>query len=130
MRAPIADHMGAFAQVTYEQPADHFSIDNTDIRYARDYNWGDHTMVWGLTLNNNPPCRTSGTAPRPGVSIHFFGSGTDAAAAPLLAGALAQNVAGPGRLRLARQHLVRRGNTVSLEPDGSGPALQQHITAR
>src|SRR5579859_6085838 len=93
----IAEHMGAMAQITYAQTADHFSIDNTDFRYARDANWGDRPAVWGVTINNNPtvqdvwnstpawgyPFITSNAAPRP-------------AAAPLLAGALAQNVAGVG----------------------------------
>jgi len=48
----IADNFGAFFQITYQQTKDHFSIDNSDIRYA------DHTeendLVYGLTLNNNP----------------------------------------------------------------------------
>ena len=48
----IADHLGAYAQITYEGAGDHLSIDNTDIRYS------DHTSnnqwVWGVSLNNNP----------------------------------------------------------------------------
>lgn len=93
----ISEHMGAFAQFTYAQPADHFSMDNTDIRYARDVNWNSQTLVWGLTLNNNPtvqdvwnstpawgfPFISSAVAPTPGAS-------------PLIAGPLAQNVAGIG----------------------------------
>ncbi|MDE2196318.1 MAG: cytochrome C [Gammaproteobacteria bacterium] len=50
----IAEHMGAFAQITYTSDTDHFSMDNTDIRYARDANWGDNSVVWGLTANNDP----------------------------------------------------------------------------
>ena len=42
-------------QVTYDSQADHFSWDNTDIRYA---NHGgklfDKPITFGLTLNNNP----------------------------------------------------------------------------
>jgi hypothetical protein len=93
----IAEHMGAFAQVTYEQPADHFSIDNTDIRYARDLNWGDHTLVWGLTLNNNPTVQDVWNS-TPAWGYPYIGSGVapGPAAAPLLDGALAQNVAGLG----------------------------------
>ena len=93
----IADHMGAFSQITYEQPADHFSIDNTDIRYARDLSWGDHTMVWGLTLNNNPTVQDVWNS-TPAWGFPFISSGVAATptAAPLLAGALAQNVAGLG----------------------------------
>lgn len=93
----VAEHMGAFVQMTYEQPADHFSIDNTDIRYARDVNWDDHSLVWGMTLNNAPTVQDVWNS-TPSWGFPFIGS--DAApgptAAPLLAGALAQNVAGLG----------------------------------
>lgn len=93
----IADHMGAFAQVTYEQPADHFSMDNTDIRYARDFSWGDHSMVWGLTLNNNPTVQDVwNSTPAWGFPYISSGVAPTPTAAPLLAGALAQNVAGLG----------------------------------
>ncbi len=93
----IAEHMGAFAQITYEQPADHFSIDNTDIRYARDLKWDGQTLVWGLTLNNNPTVQDVWNS-TPAWGFPFIGSGVAAgpAAAPLLDGALAQNVAGLG----------------------------------
>ncbi|MFI4920684.1 MAG: cytochrome C, partial [Gammaproteobacteria bacterium] len=93
----IAEHTGAFVQITYEQPADHFSIDNTDIRYARDVNWDDHSLVWGMTLNNNPTVQDVWNS-TPAWGFPFIGSGAapGPAAAPLLAGALAQNVAGIG----------------------------------
>ncbi|HVA55245.1 MAG TPA: cytochrome C [Gammaproteobacteria bacterium] len=93
----IAQHMGAFSQITYEQPGDHFSIDNTDIRYARDLSWGDHTMVWGLTLNNNPTVQDVWNS-TPAWGFPFISSGVAATptAAPLIAGGLAQNVAGLG----------------------------------
>ncbi|HEV2321689.1 MAG TPA: cytochrome C, partial [Gammaproteobacteria bacterium] len=93
----IAEHMGAFAQITYEQPADHFSIDNTDVRYARDANWGDHTAVWGVTINNNPTVQDVwNSTPAWGYPYISSGVAPGPAAAPLLAGALAQNVAGAG----------------------------------
>jgi hypothetical protein len=48
----ITDHIGAFLQVTYLQPAGTFGIDNNEIRYS------DHTedndWVWGVLANNNP----------------------------------------------------------------------------
>ena len=93
----IAEHTGAFVQITYEQPADHFSIDNTDIRYARDVNWGDHSLVWGITLNNSPTVQDVWNS-TPAWGFPFIGSDAapGPAAAPLLAGALAQNVAGAG----------------------------------
>jgi len=53
----IADGLGAFMQLTYSGPGDHFGIDNTDIRYARHFSLAaapDSELIAGLTLNNNP----------------------------------------------------------------------------
>lgn len=93
----ISEHMGAFSQITYAQPADHFSIDNTDIRYARDVNWDSHSLVWGVTLNNNPTVQDVWNS-TPAWSFPFISSGAAPrpAASPQLAGNLAQNVAGGG----------------------------------
>ncbi|MGH8279764.1 MAG: cytochrome C [Gammaproteobacteria bacterium] len=93
----ISEHMGAFAQFTYEQPADHFSMDNTDIRYARDAHWGNQPLVWGLTLNNNPTVQDAWNS-TPAWGFPFISSAVAPApnASPLIAGPLAQNVAGIG----------------------------------
>lgn len=64
----IADNLGAFMQLTYDGAADQFGLDNTDIRYARYFllegGEGDsaaqdavaskHSVLFGVTLNNNP----------------------------------------------------------------------------
>jgi hypothetical protein len=55
----IADGLGAFVQLTYDGVADHFGLDNTDIRYAHHLSFGgangnDHSLILGVTLNNNP----------------------------------------------------------------------------
>jgi hypothetical protein len=55
----IADGLGAFVQLTYDGPADHFGLDNTDIRYAHHLSFGgangnSHDLIVGVTLNNNP----------------------------------------------------------------------------
>lgn len=80
----IADGLGAFMQITYDGAEDHFGFDNTDFRYARHWDFGgsngnDHSLIVGLTLNNNPtvqdpwnstpawgfPYAASSTAPGP-----------------------------------------------------------------
>lgn len=50
----IASNLGSFLQITYDGQSDHFSLDNTDIRYARNTSFGSTPLLWGLTLNNNP----------------------------------------------------------------------------
>src|SRR5581483_11031471 len=47
-------HVGSFVQVTYSTQDDHFSMDNTDIRYANKTTLGGKEFVFGLDLNNNP----------------------------------------------------------------------------
>ena len=47
-------HIGSFLQVTYDTQGDHFSMDNTDIRYANKTKLGGKELVYGLDLNNNP----------------------------------------------------------------------------
>src|SRR5271168_716730 len=90
-------HIGSFLQVTYDTQDDHFTSDNTDIRYANKRNFAGKELVYGVTLNNNPtvedlwndtpawgfPWIASDWAPTP-------------TAAPVIDGLLAQDVAGLG----------------------------------
>jgi hypothetical protein len=88
----IADELGAFVQLTYDGAADHFGIDNTDIRYAHHLSFGgadanSHNLILGITLNNNPtvqdvwnttpawgfPYSGSGVAPGPIASTQIDG---------------------------------------------------------
>src|SRR3984893_9202437 len=48
-------HVGSFLQVTYDSQADHFTWDNTDIRYANNTShlFGK-SFTYGAMLNNNP----------------------------------------------------------------------------
>jgi hypothetical protein len=60
----ITDHIGAFAQVTYNAPpaggfgTDPFghtwTWDNTDIRYADQTSIAGYNVIYGITANNNP----------------------------------------------------------------------------
>jgi hypothetical protein len=77
----ISDKLGAYAQITYSQPADHFTMDNTDIRYADEMT----NLVYGFTFNNNPtvqdpwnstpawgfPFVSSSVAPAPAASTQL-----------------------------------------------------------
>jgi hypothetical protein len=99
-------HVGSFVQLTYDTQDDHFSSDNTDIRYAHLAKLGGKELVWGLNLNNNPtvedlwnstpawgfPWIASDFAPTPGAS-------------PIINGGLAQDVAGFGGYGMWDNHL-------------------------
>ena len=100
------DHVGSFLQVTYDTQADHFSMDNTDIRYARTGKLGGKELIYGLDFNNNPtvedlwnstpawgfPWIASDWAPTPNAS-------------PIINGGLAQDVAGFGAYGMWNNHL-------------------------
>jgi hypothetical protein len=99
-------NVGSFLQVTYDSQGDHFSMDNTDIRYANKTKLGGKELVYGLDLNNNPtlddlwnstpawgyPWVASDVAPTP-------------TAAAIINGPLAQDVAGFGGYAMWNSHL-------------------------
>jgi hypothetical protein len=99
-------HVGSFLQVTYDAQADHFSMDNTDIRYSKIAKLGSKEFVYGLDFNNNPtvedlwnstpawgfPWIASDFAPTPNAS-------------PIINGGLAQDVGGAGGFFMWDNHL-------------------------
>jgi hypothetical protein len=99
-------HLGSFLQVTYDTQDDHFSMDNTDIRYANLTKLGGKELVYGLDLNNNPtvedlwnstpawgfPWVASDFAPTPNASA-------------IINGTLAQDVGGLGVFGMWDNHL-------------------------
>ena len=105
-----SSNVGSFLQVTYSGAGDHFSIDNTDIRYARQSMWGNTPVAWGLDFNNNPtvedlwndtpawgfPWISSDVAPAP-------------AAGALIDGGLAQDVGGVGAYSMFNNHFYVDG---------------------
>ncbi len=50
----LTDHLGVFSQATYSQNGGLLGWDNADLRYARTFTRGDHSGIWGVSLNNNP----------------------------------------------------------------------------
>jgi hypothetical protein len=91
----LVDHLGIFSQLTYDGIAQQTAIDNVDLRAASTGKVGTHTVVYGLSVNNNPgvqdpfnslpawmyPWIASNVAPGPSASA-------------ILDGAYAQKVAG------------------------------------
>ena len=101
----ITDNIGGFAQITYnnydaQSPADshwtgHTSSDNLDIRFAERFIRPGSDLIIGATLHNNPTVQDAwNSAPAWGFNVVPGSSGP--ATTPLLAGGLAQNVAGVG----------------------------------
>ena len=99
-------HMGSFVQVTYDTQDDHFSMDNTDIRYARITKVGGKELVFGIDLNNNPTVEDLWNA-TPAWSYPWIASdwAPTPNASPLINGGLAQDVGGIGVYGMWNNHL-------------------------
>jgi hypothetical protein len=99
-------HVGSFVQVTYDSQGDHFTWDNTDIRYA---NHGGKLfgkpVTYGITLNNNPGVEDLWNS-TPAWGFPFVGSNVapGPSAGALINGGRAQDVAGVGGYAMWNEH--------------------------
>ena len=91
----ISDNVGAFAQVTYDDQSGTVGIDNTDIRFADVATFNGHSVIYGISLNNNPTLQDLWNS-TPAWGQPFLTSPVMAgpAAATRIEGAMAQAVAG------------------------------------
>lgn len=99
-------HVGSFLQVTYDTQADHFSMDNTDIRYANTAKLGGKELVYGIDLNNNPTVEDLWNT-TPAWSFPWIASdwAPTPNATPIINGSLGQDVAGIGAYGMWNSHL-------------------------
>ena len=99
-------HVGSFVQFTYDAQDDHFTWDNTDIRYANSRKILGKDMSYGISLNNNPTLEDLwNSTPAwgyPFVSDDFAPKPTASALVNL---SLAQDVAGIGGYEMWNNHL-------------------------
>ncbi len=133
-----ATHVGSFVQVTYTSQGDHFTWDNSDIRYANSTKLFKKDLAFGITLNNNPTVEDLWNS-TPAWSVP--GVGSDWAPGPnagaIINGALAQDVAGIGMYAMWDNHLYidgtvyRSAHIGAPQPnagvDGSGLPLAYNI---
>jgi len=93
----IVDHVGVFAQWTYDGIAHHAALDNTDIRAAWHMTENDVDFIYGVTVNNNPTVSDVwNTTPAFGFPFASSSVSVVPAASTLIDGGLAQQVAGLG----------------------------------
>ncbi len=117
-------NVGSFMQVTYNGAADHFTIDNTDIRYANVTRLAGKDLHYGFTLNNNPTLEDLWNS-TPAWGFPFFS--TDVAPSPtasaLINGGLAQDVVGVGGYGLLANHLYFAATAYRSEHIGASQPL-------
>ncbi|NJD32220.1 MAG: cytochrome C [Gammaproteobacteria bacterium] len=91
----ISDHFGGLAQVTYSGVDRTSSWDNLDMRFVDNLKVGGSSVLWGLTLNNNPTIQDLwNTTPGWGFPYTSSDLAPTPAAAPLIDGGIAQQVLG------------------------------------
>jgi hypothetical protein len=115
-------HVGSFLQVTYDSQADHFTWDNTDIRYANNNGklFGK-SLTYGVTLNNNPTVEDLwNSTPAWGFPFVSTNVAPSPSAAAIINGSLAQDVAGIGGYAMWNDHLYLAGTIYRSEHIG-GP---------
>lgn len=102
----MSAHAGGFIQVTYNTQANHFGWDNTDVRYANTTKLGGKSLVYGVTLNNNPTVEDLwNDVPAWGFPWVSADSTPRPSAAAIIDGRLAQDVAGLGGYGMWNDHL-------------------------
>jgi len=115
-----APHVGSFVQVTYDTQSDHFSWDNTDIRYANSTKLFNKDLAFGITLNNNPTVEDLwNSTPAWGFPPVSSSSAPGPSAGALINGGLAQDVAGLGGYAMWNNHLYFAGTLYRSEHIGS-----------
>jgi len=99
-------HVGSFVQVTYNSQTDHFSWDNSDIRYANSMKFAQKNMTYGITLNNNPTVEDLWNS-SPAWGYPWVGSNwaPKPTAGALINGGLAEDSAGIGAYAMWDNHI-------------------------
>ena len=103
----LAAHAGGYVQMTYNVEANHFSFDNSDIRYANDTKLGGKDLVYGVDFNNNPTFEDLWHS-TPGYGFPY-GASPDAVPSPaaktIIDGTLGGDVIGLGAYGMWDDHL-------------------------
>lgn len=102
----LAKDIGSFIQITYSAADGHLSMDNTDIRYAGRGRLLGKNVAFGADVNNNPTVEDLwNDTPAWGYPWASSDSAPEPSAVPILAGALAGDVAGAGGYAMWDDHL-------------------------
>ncbi len=133
-----ATHVGSFVQVTYTSQGDHFTWDNSDIRYANATKLFKKDLAYGITLNNSPTVEDLWNS-TPAWGFPWVGSdwAPGPTAGAIVNGGLAQDVAGVGGYAMWDNHLYVAGTVYrsahigaplpNAGVDGSGAPLSFNI---
>lgn len=113
-------HVGSFLQVTYHSQGDHFTWDNTDVRYAdNSRHLFGKPLTYGVTFNNNPTVEDLwNSTPAWGYPFVSNDLAPTPSAAAVISGRLAQDVAGLGGYGMWNDHVYLAGTIYRSEHIG------------
>ena len=94
-------------------------MDNISLRYAKHGKLASKPVLWGVTVNNSPTVQDVwNSTPVWGYPFASSGVAPTPAAAPLVDGSLAQNVAGLGTYALWADHVYGELTVYRSAPQG------------
>jgi hypothetical protein len=115
----ITPRLGTFLQFTYEGASGAIGIDNVDVRFADQASTGALSLIYGVTLNNNPTVQDVwNTVPAWGFPFASSGVAPTPAASTLIDGGLGQQVAGLGAYALWNSLLYTEVSLYRSAPQG------------
>jgi hypothetical protein len=101
----ITNNVGAFMQVTYSGESRTTNWDNLDVRFANTATLGNISLVYGISVNNNPTVQDLwNSTPAWGFPYISSGLAPGPAAGPIIAGGLAQLVLGTTAYAMIDDH--------------------------
>lgn len=125
----IADNVGAFAQLTYSDQSGTVGIDNTDIRFADVTTLYGQSVIYGVSVNNNPTVQDLWNSV-PAWSQPFVTSPAmlTPSAAPRIAGSMAQQVAGISAYVFINQSIYGEVGVYRSAPQGASVSQSGNTT--
>ena len=117
----ITPRIGTFLQVTYDPAAGTIGMDNADIRFANRTTTGSKSLIYGLTLNNNPTVQdVLNTVPAWGFPYAASSTAPSPAASVILDGQFGQSSAGLGAYAFWDNHLYGEVSVYRSAVQGGG----------
>ena len=121
--------IGAFIQLTYTAPDGAIGLDNVDVRFADRTQFAGKSLLYGVTLENNPTVQDPwNTVPAWGFPFMSSPVAPSPIAAPIVDGALSQQVAGLGAYGLWNNLVYAEFTAYGRAPQGVAYPLDSTVT--
>jgi hypothetical protein len=125
----LTPKVGAFIQLTYSAPDGAIGLDNVDLRFADRTKFADKPLVYGISLENNPTVQDPwNTVPAWGFPFMSSPIAPSPIAAPVIDGALGQQVAGLGVYGFWNNLLYAEFTAYTRAPQGVAFPLDTSVT--